>query len=47
MEITVLQKDQEKIVFDIKGIEPPLANALRRIMIAEIPSIAIEKINMW
>lgn len=41
------EKDEEKIVFDINGIEPPLANALRRIMISEIPSIAIEKVNMW
>lgn len=47
MKIDIRERNAEKIVFDIKGIEPPLANALRRIMIAEIPSIAIEKINMW
>ena len=29
------------------GAEPPLANALRRILIAEIPTIAIEKVEMW
>lgn len=29
------------------GVEPPLANALRRILIAEIPTMAIEKVNMW
>lgn len=28
-------------------MEPPLANALRRIMIAEIPTMAIEKVEMW
>jgi len=28
-------------------VEPPLANALRRIMIAEVPTIAIEKVDMW
>lgn len=29
------------------GVEPPLANALRRILIAEIPTMAIEKVEMW
>lgn len=39
--------DKEEIIFDLIGAEPPLANALRRIMIAEIPTIAIEKVEMW
>ena len=34
-------------MFDLVGVEPPLANALRRIMIAEIPTMAIEKVNLW
>jgi DNA-directed RNA polymerases I and III subunit RPAC1 len=42
-----LKLDDEEIVFDLVGAEPPLANALRRILIAEIPTIAIEKVNMW
>lgn len=29
------------------GVEPSLANALRRILISEIPTMAIEKVNMW
>lgn len=37
----------EEIVFDLIGAEPPLANALRRIMIAEVPTVAIEKVTMW
>jgi len=37
----------DKIVFDLIGAEPPLANALRRIMISEVPTIAIEKVTMW
>lgn len=32
---------------EIIGIEAPLANALRRIMIAEIPTVAIEKVNLY
>ena len=39
--------DDEEIVFDLIGAEPPLANALRRILIAEIPTMAIEKVEMW
>jgi DNA-directed RNA polymerase I and III subunit RPAC1 len=35
------------MVFDIIGIEPPLANALRRILLSEIPTMAIEIVNMY
>ena len=45
--IKVSHLDKEEIIFDLSGAEPPLANALRRIMIAEIPTIAIEKCEMW
>jgi len=30
--------------FDIVGIDAPIANALRRIMLAEVPTMAIEKV---
>ncbi len=43
----MLELNDEEIVFDLIGAEPPLANALRRILIAEIPTMAIEKVNMW
>lgn len=46
-DIAVKRLDKEEIVFELRGIEPPLANALRRIMIAEIPTMAIEKVEMW
>lgn len=39
--------NEEEIIFDLIGVEPPLANALRRILIAEIPTMAIEKVEMW
>jgi len=35
---------EESIVFDVSGIKPSLANALRRIMLAEVPTMAIEKV---
>lgn len=47
VDIKIKKLTKEEIVFDLIGAEPPLANALRRIMIAEIPTIAIEKVTMW
>ena len=46
-DIKIKKLDHEEIIFDLVGTEPPLANALRRIMISEIPTIAIEKVEMW
>lgn len=46
-DIEILKLDDEEIIFDLVGVEPPLANALRRILIAEIPTMAIEKVNLW
>lgn len=43
-EIKIISKDEEEIVFDLIGVEPPLANALRRILISEIPTMAIETV---
>ena len=33
--------------FEIKGIDASIANALRRIIISEIPTMAIEKVDMY
>ncbi len=32
------------MVFDLIGVDAPIANALRRIMMAEVPTMAIEKV---
>lgn len=37
----------EEMEFDISGIEAPIANALRRIMISEIPTMAIHKVTIF
>jgi DNA-directed RNA polymerase I and III subunit RPAC1 len=44
MRIDILKEDEEQIVFDIKGIDASLANALRRILLAEVPTVAIETV---
>lgn len=40
--INIKKSNEEKLVFDLKGIDSSLANALRRILISEIPTMAIE-----
>jgi len=39
--------DSDRIVFDMIGIEAPLANALRRILLAEVPTMAIERVVLF
>ena len=46
-DIKIKHLDAEEIIFELKGAEAPLANALRRIMISEIPTMAIEKVETW
>jgi hypothetical protein len=36
MKIKIQSKDKEQIVFDLIGVDASIANALRRIMIAEV-----------
>ena len=42
--ITVQQKDKHDMQFDMVGIDPAIANAFRRILIAEVPTMAIEHV---
>lgn len=40
--INITKSNEEEIVFEIKGVDAALVNALRRILIAEVPTMAIE-----
>ena len=44
IDIKIISKNSEEIIFDIIGIEPTLINTLRRILISEIPTMAIENV---
>jgi len=44
--IEILELNEEKIVFVINNVDLSFANALRRIMIAEVPTMAIEFVNI-
>ena len=42
--IEVKSLDEEEMVFDMIGIDPAIANAFRRILLSEVPTMAIEKV---
>ncbi|GAA98845.1 hypothetical protein E5Q_05533 [Mixia osmundae IAM 14324] len=45
--ISILSLSPSEIEFDIIGIDAAIANALRRIMIAEVPTVAIETVFVF
>jgi DNA-directed RNA polymerase I and III subunit RPAC1 len=47
LSIDIKSLTEDEIVFDLKGVDAPVANALRRILISEIPTIAIETCNFF
>ena len=44
--IDVKSLDAEEMVFDMVGIDPAIANAFRRILLSEVPTMAIEKVRL-
>lgn len=45
--IEIIEKTKSEVVFDLIGVSPSIANALRRIFISEIPTMAIEKVIIY
>lgn len=41
LKIKIMSKSEEEIVFDLIGVEAPIANALRRILLAEVTNLLI------
>ncbi len=44
MQIRIINKDENFIRFMVEGISPAMANTLRRIMLAEVPTMAIDEV---
>jgi DNA-directed RNA polymerases I and III subunit RPAC1 len=42
----ILTNQNEELVFELVGLDAPIANAIRRILIAEVPTIAIETVSV-
>jgi len=47
LNIKISRLSSSSIEFDIIGIDASIANALRRIMLAEVPTVAIEDVFVW
>lgn len=47
MQVRILDMNDEEMTFELIGVEPPIANALRRIMIAEVLKIGKTKIYQF
>ncbi len=45
IKIEILERTKDTIKFSVEGISPSFANSLRRIMISEIPTMAIEWVD--
>ncbi|KAF9524735.1 DNA-directed RNA polymerase [Crepidotus variabilis] len=45
--VEVQRLSQHSVEFDIVGVDASIANAFRRIMIAEVPTVAIEHVFVW
>ncbi len=43
--IEVLHRDEEKIQFILRNTDASIANALRRVMLAEVPTMAVELVE--
>jgi DNA-directed RNA polymerase I and III subunit RPAC1 len=47
-EVNVLERPTEnELVFEMLGVDVSFANALRRIMLSDVPTVAIEHVYMW
>lgn len=43
----ILECNDERVVLQLRGCDASLANAIRRILISEVPTVALETIQMW
>lgn len=47
MQIVVIRMNNVEMEFDLIGVHPAIANAFRRLMLSEVPSMAIEKVYIY
>ncbi|TKR86487.1 hypothetical protein L596_011073 [Steinernema carpocapsae] len=49
LKIDIVNEDEDGMVleFDLIHVEAPIANALRRVLLAEVPTMALEKIYLY
>lgn len=42
--VTIESITEEEVIFDLKGTDAPIANAIRRVLLSEVATMAIEKV---
>lgn len=47
LKVRVVKKQGYDLEFDLVGVDPSVANAIRRLLITDVPSMAIEKVYMY
>ncbi|KAG6841339.1 hypothetical protein C0991_012164 [Blastosporella zonata] len=47
LKVQVQRLSQRSIEFDLVGVDASIANAFRRILMAEVPTVAIEHVYVW
>ena len=47
LKINILKCTDEFLRIDVSGIDASIANAIRRVMISEVPTVAIDKVHLW
>jgi DNA-directed RNA polymerase subunit D len=47
MKITILEKTEQNLIFELTEADHSYANALRRIMISEVPTLAVDEVNFF
>lgn len=47
LKVKVLSCTDELLRVDVSGVDASIANAIRRVMISEVPTVAIDKVHLW
>lgn len=47
LQIVIVRNEENELEFDMIGVSPAIANAFRRLMLSEVPSMAIEKVHIY
>uniref|UniRef100_A0A2M4CPM0 Putative rna polymerase i and iii subunit n=1 Tax=Anopheles darlingi TaxID=43151 RepID=A0A2M4CPM0_ANODA len=47
LQIVVVRYEENELEFDMIGVNPAIANVFRRLMLSEVPSMAIEKVHIY
>lgn len=46
MELKVIKKEKDRVIFSVTGINPAIANAIRRYVLEQVPTLAIEEVEI-